>query len=134
MFNHTLFLALFFIVAGNIFTWFQVNLQFISDWWKERPMFAILFFSTPSGALFYYGWQFLVKYFDGNLWPPRLISFGVGIIIFAILAYIVKGEVIDNKTIICLFLSIVIILIQMHSVKSPNFNKTKDSVPQHDKK
>lgn len=128
-----LIIALLLIVAGNVFTWFQVNLQFISDWWKDRPVFAILLFSTPSGAFFYYGWQFLVEYFEGNLWPPRLVSFGIGIIIFAILAYIIKGEIIDKKTIVCLLLSVVIILIQTLSPKSSDFSKIEDNPSQHDK-
>ena len=131
MLNHPLIFALLFIIAGNILTWFQVNLQFISDWWRDRPMFTILLFSTPAGALFYYGWRFLVEYFEGSLWPPRLFSFGIGIIIFSTLAYMVKGEVLDKKTIACLFLSIIIILIQTLPPKTFSLNKIKDSLSQH---
>lgn len=94
-------------------------------------MITVILFSTPAGAFFYYGWRFLVEYFEGNLWPPRLFSFGIGIIIFAALAYVIKGEIIDKKTIVCLFLSIVIILIQTLSPKTPNLNKIKDDLSQH---
>jgi len=110
--NNPLLFALFLIVIGNIFTWFQVNLQFLYDWWEQRPLFSIIAFSTPVGACFYYGWKYLVEYFDGSLWPARLISFGIGVIIFALLSYLVKGEDMDKKTIFCLLLSVCIILIQ----------------------
>lgn len=127
MFNNTLFIALLLIIIGNLFTWFQLNLQFISEWWSERPVFTILAFSTPCGAFFYYGWRHLVDHFDGCLWPPRLVSFGIGVIIFAILAYIVKGESIDKKTIVCLILSIAIILIQTLYPNSPDSGKIEDN-------
>jgi len=110
--NNPLFIALALIIIGNIFTWFQVNLQFLYEWWDNRPLFSIFAFSTPIGACFYFGWRYLVEHFDGNLWPARLISFGIGVIIFALLSYWIKGEALDKKTILCLFLSICIILIQ----------------------
>ena len=131
MLNKILLFALILIIAGNILSWFQLNLQFISDWWRDRPMITVVLFSTPAGAFFYYGWRFLVEYFEGNLWPPRLFSFGIGIIIFAALAYIIKGEIIDKKTIVCLFLSVVIILIQTLSPKTPNLSKIKNDLSQH---
>jgi|ETNvirenome_6_85_1030632.scaffolds.fasta_scaffold49800_2 hypothetical protein len=126
MFNHTLLFALLLLLVGNIFTWFQINLQFMSNWWSERPIFTILLFS-PCGAFFYYGWRFLVQHFDGSLWPPRLVSFGVGVIVFAVLTYIVKGEVIDKKTIVCLILSIIIILTQTLYPNSPDSGKIEDN-------
>lgn len=131
MLNKILLFALILIIAGNILSWFQLNLQFISDWWRDRPMITVVLFSTPAGAFFYYGWRFLVEYFEGNLWPPRLFSFGIGIIIFSTLAYMVKGEVLDKKTIACLFLSIIIILIQTLPPKTFSLNKIKDSLSQH---
>jgi len=69
----------------------------------------------------------LVQHFDGSLWPPRLVSFGVGVIVFAILTYIVKGEVIDKKTIVCLVLSIIIILTQTLYPNSPDSGKIEDN-------
>jgi hypothetical protein len=50
---------------------------------------------------------------DGQLWPGRIIGFSIGILVFTIMSILLFGEGINSKTGICLFLSILILLIQI---------------------
>jgi hypothetical protein len=57
--------------------------------------------------------RLLVNAFDGQLWPSRLIGFGVGIAIYIIMSRLWFNEPITLKTFTCLLLSTAIILIQL---------------------
>ena len=57
--------------------------------------------------------QKLVDGFDGQMWPSRLIGFGIGVIVFTIMAQLLFGEPLTSKTIACLILSLGIILVQL---------------------
>ena len=110
--KHGLPLALLFLLIGNFLAWFQGNLQFISDWWYNKPWLTIALFSVPTASFFFFGWRFLVEHLDDSLWSARLFSFGLGTLLFAILSHFVKGEVVTKKTVICILLSVSIVLIQ----------------------
>ena len=104
--------SLFFVV-GNILAWFQFNSQFVWDWWKDRPILSNLIFAIPMGLCFWYAVKYIVED-TGQLWSSKLIGFGVGNIIFAIFTYIfLKESMFAPKTLLCLFLSAVIISIQI---------------------
>lgn len=55
----------------------------------------------------------LVETFDGQLWPSRIIGFGIGVTVFTAMSYFLFKEPLTPKTLICLGLSILIILIQI---------------------
>ena len=46
-----------------------------------------LIFGAPISLAFIIGTKYIVEYFDGALWPGRLIGFGVGSMSFAVLTY-----------------------------------------------
>jgi hypothetical protein len=54
-----------------------------------------------------------VEHFDGELWPSRLIGFGIGIIVFALMSYFLFNETISLKTFLCLILACGILGIQI---------------------
>jgi uncharacterized membrane protein YgaE (UPF0421/DUF939 family) len=54
-----------------------------------------------------------VTYFTGNLWPQRLIGFSIGILVYAMLSFLVFNEKIDLKNAVCLILAFLIVLIQL---------------------
>ena len=98
---------------GHISAWFQFNSQFIWDWWKERHILSILIYSLPTSFFFILGTKHAVEMTD-SVWSSRLIGYGIGIIIFSILAYVMLREsVFAPKTLTCIILSIIIILIQV---------------------
>jgi len=104
--------SLFFII-GNILAWFQFNSQFVWEWWKDKPILPNVIFAIPMGLCFWYAVKYIVED-TGLLWTSKLVGFGVSNVIFAILTYaLLKESILVPKTLICLFLSVVIIGIQV---------------------
>lgn len=81
--------------------------------WHEKYMWLIIVIGIPLTWISVKSANYLVQGFNGELWPGRLIGFGVGIIIFALLSHILFKEPLTLKTIICLILGFAIILIQI---------------------
>lgn len=104
------FLLFFF---AQILIWFQTNLQFLNPWAKDHPWAMAAIFSIPISYMFIKATQFIVEYFDGLIWPGRMIGFGSGMIVFALLSYFIMGEGINAKTIVSLVLACTLVLIQI---------------------
>jgi hypothetical protein len=104
--------AVILFTIGNILAWFQANSQFLWEWWYNHPFLTILIYAIPTSMAFYFGWRYAVEA-TGSLWSARMLGFGLGTIIFAVISYLLKGEGITTKTAICLLLSTAIILIQV---------------------
>lgn len=91
--------------------WFQVNGQFFSEWCKNHTLIMSLI-GIPVGLAFMYGTNFLYLGMDGKVWPARVLTFAVGIIVFIACTNWFLGESLTWRTIISLILTFVIILIQ----------------------
>ena len=105
--------GLIFYFIANIFAWFSINLQFISDWWKGREVLSACIFSFPIIFLYIIATKEIMKE-TSLLWTSKLIGFGVGNIVFAILTWILMKEgMLNPKTFICFLLSLLIIFIQV---------------------
>jgi multidrug transporter EmrE-like cation transporter len=57
--------------------------------------------------------QHFIKAFDGQVYPSRLLGFGIGIIIFTTMSWILFKEPINDKTIISLILALGIFAVQI---------------------
>jgi multidrug transporter EmrE-like cation transporter len=79
---------------------------------KNNP-FIVSFLGIPIAYLFLLSVKHMVSYYDGQLWPSRLIGFGIGMVIFIIMSKIWFNEDLSAKTLVCLALSTLIILIQI---------------------
>jgi hypothetical protein len=111
--SNKLLLVVALFTMGHISAWFQFNSQFIWDWWKERQMLSVLIYSLPTSFFFILGTKHAVEMTE-SVWSSRLLGYGVGIIIFSILTYVMMREsVFTPKTLTCVILSIIIILIQV---------------------
>ena len=81
---------IYFIVSATAI-WFQTHAQFFNDWSKDNallvaiPGFIISYWSIKAT-------ENIAEAYDGAVWPARLIGFGVGIIIFSILTWLILGE------------------------------------------
>ena len=96
----------------QLFTWFQLNGQFVWPWFKNNVFFLCLF-GIPISWLYILAtkWGFIA--FDGIIWPGRLIGFGIGMLTFAICANIFLGEGLTTKTITSLVLATALVCIQV---------------------
>ena len=102
---------LFFV--GQIMGWFQLNSQYLSDWWKDKPILAACVIGVPTSIAFWYAWRMIVEA-TGSVWSARFIGSSTGLIIFPILTWFLLGEsMFTTKTMICLGLAVLIILIQL---------------------
>ena len=103
-------LVIFFIV--QVITWFQLNGQFFSPWFKNN-VFILCLMGVPISWLYIEATRMGFIAFDGLIWPGRLLGFAMGILTFAICANIFMGEGLTNKTIISLILATILTMIQV---------------------
>ena len=81
--------------------------------WYEKYFWAILIASVPLSWLYIKSVQHIILAFDGQIWPSRLIGFGLGITIFSIMSHFLFKEPFTPKTIVCIGLGLTIIGIQI---------------------
>jgi hypothetical protein len=81
-------------------------------WFQKYPIIVLLS-AIPAAWFYIKSVEHLVHWGNGELWPSRLIGFGLGIIIFVSLSWILFKEPITLKTLICLMLSVSILLVQI---------------------
>jgi hypothetical protein len=99
-------------IIAQALIFFQLQGQFKFDWIREHPLIMAII-GIPVSYMFIYSSRYLVEAFDGQLWPSRLIGFGVGMIVYTVMAKLWFNEPVTIKTATCLLLSIAIVLIQL---------------------
>ena len=104
--------AVILFTIGQAMIWFQTNGQFVWPWAKENPILMALI-GFPISYILIVATKYVVAGFDGLLWPGRLVGFGTGMIVMAILTYCYMGEGITTKTLISLVLATTLVFIQV---------------------
>ena len=102
-----------YLLIAQIITCYGTNGQFMRPWVKEHIYLSSMISGATSCYFFILATEYSVKYFDNNLWPVRNLSFCVGIVSFAVLSSLIRGEHLTPKTIVCLLLSFLIMAIQI---------------------
>ena len=99
-------------IVGSIIAFFQ--LQGWVVWNKPwlQSMWWVYGTSLIIAPLFFWSTRWSYEHF-GAFWNMRLAGFGVGTIVFGIMAWFFIGEIPTLKTIICILLAVAIILIQV---------------------
>ncbi len=98
---------------GHIFAWFQLNSQFAWEWWRDRPIFTVCLYAVPTGLSFLYGAKLIVGEVE-EVWSARLLAFAASYLIFPFLTWWILNESpFTTKTMICIFLSFMIIAVQL---------------------
>lgn len=99
-------------IVAHILSFFQLQGQFKIPYLKDNA-WAVVLLGVPISYLFVYSVKHMVGAYDGQIWPSRLIGFSVGTIVFTFLSYFVFNEELTSKSLICLSLCIIILLIQI---------------------
>ena len=105
-------LGVIYFIIGQVLIWFQSHLQFFSNWSKDNP----LLIAVPGVLVSYVSilaTKNIAEAYDGLVWPSRLIGFGIGIILFRFLTWMLLGEKIEMKSLVCVILAFCILLIQL---------------------
>jgi hypothetical protein len=110
--NMNLIKGFLFGILGQIFSFLQLQGSIKFGWYEKYPMLVLLS-SIPAGWFYIKSVEGLVHHFDGQLWPSRLIGFGIGIIVFVTMSILLFREPITSKTLICLLLASAILGVQI---------------------
>jgi hypothetical protein len=110
--NNNISIALLLFFLSHIIIWLQVNGQFIWSWCKDNPILMSLM-GVPISYLLIIATKYIVAGFDGLLWPGRLVGFGSGIIVMAILTWFLLGEGLNTKTLVSITLATMLCCIQV---------------------
>ena len=108
-----LYIGIAIFTLGQIFGWYQLNMQKYSEWWKDKPLYSAIFLGIPASIAFWYAWKIVSEATD-SVWSARFIGSCTGFVVFPILTWYILGEsMFTTKTMICLSLSVLIIIIQI---------------------
>jgi hypothetical protein len=99
-------------LIAQILTFIQIQGYVKYQTFKEHT-WLVLLMGLPLSWLYMQSTKYLVLAGEGEIWPSRLVGFGVGIIVFTTMAYFLFGEPITIKTAISLLLAITIVCIQV---------------------
>jgi len=106
-------IALCLFALGQTLAWFQINSQFVWEWWREHPIFAVCLYGIPTGLCFLYGVRFAYEEM-GQVWGPRFLIFSMSYLTFPLLTwYFLNESMFTTKTMICVFLSMMIVGVQL---------------------
>ena len=102
------------IICANICAWYGSNLQFVSEWWKQRPLTTIAIFALPTSFFAYFGTKYCYIGLGSSLWSVRLLAYGLSYLVFPFLTmYYLNESLFTAKTLTCIALSIMILCIQV---------------------
>lgn len=99
-------------MMAQIITFLQLQGQLKYDLLKQNMWFTVLM-GIPISFMFMKSVKNFVAAFDGEIWPSRLLGFGLGVIVFSVMSSLLFKEPFTMKTGICLFLGLLIILTQL---------------------
>ena len=104
--------GLIFGLLAQILTFFQLQGQMKYEWFKNHPI-IMAFVGVPISYLFMISVKNMIIAYNGQMWPSRLIIFGIGVVVFTIMSYWLFKEPLTFKTLTCLGLGVCIVLIQI---------------------
>ena len=112
--NWNAVIAVFLFIITDIFVWFQLNSQFLNEWWKSRSLLLCTLLALPIAFGYYFAWSYAVAAF-GSWWSVRFIGFALTFMVFPVLTYCLLGEsFLTSKTLICTLLAICILGVQAY--------------------
>jgi multidrug transporter EmrE-like cation transporter len=107
-----IFYGVLYGVIAQILTFLQLQGNIKYGWFQKYPVIMLLA-AMPISYLFIKSVEYFVAAYNGQIWPSRLIGFGIGVIIFTLMSKILFGEPFTTKTAVCLALGTAIVLIQI---------------------
>lgn len=100
------------IFIGQILVWFQAYGPLRIEYLKGNNLF-MYGIAIPIAVLFVNGTRIGFNACSEVMWPIRFLTFSLGVISFTFLTWHFNGEGLSTKTITCLLLAMIIILIQV---------------------
>ena len=110
--NNNILYAILLFIVGQAMIWFQTNGQFIWPWAKDNP-FIMAMCGLPISYLLIIATKYVVAGFEGLLWPGRLVGFGSGMVVMALLTWYFMGEGLNTKTLASLLIATGLVCMQV---------------------
>ena len=107
-----LLVGMLFGFFAQVATFFQLQGPMKYEWFKNHYWLTVLM-GIPISMLFMYSVKNMVIAFDGQMWPSRLIGFSIGAVVFSLLSWTIFNEPLTTKTIVCLGLAVMILMVQL---------------------
>ena len=107
-----LFLAILLLSIVYVIGWYQIHGQFLWDWFKKYEYYLI-WISVPSTLISIRAIKLINEHFNGLIWPNRILTFTIGIILFTFLTSYHFGEKLSLKTLTLLCLCGIIVTLQV---------------------
>ena len=108
----SLLIGMLFGFLAQIATFYQLQGPLKFEWFKNNYWLTVLM-GIPISMMFMFSVKHMVMAFDGQMWPSRLIGFGIGVTVFTGMSFLMFNEHLTSKTLTCLGLGVIIILIQI---------------------
>jgi hypothetical protein len=99
-------------LLAQILTFLQLQGQLKYEFLKNNTWFTVLL-GLPISFMFMLSVKNMVTAYDGQIWPSRLIGFSLSVAVFTAMSYLLFKEPLTAKTGVCLFLGLLIILVQI---------------------
>jgi multidrug transporter EmrE-like cation transporter len=99
-------------LIAQVITFLQLQGQMKYSILKNNTWFVVLL-GLPISYLFMISVKHFVAAYDGQIWPSRLIGFGIGVVVFSLMSHWLFKEPFTLKTLVCLGLGSLIVLIQI---------------------
>lgn len=107
-----LFYGLCLLVIVYVVGWHQLYGQFLHEAFK-RYQYPMLLLSMPNTLLSIYSVKLISEHFDGKIWPNRIFTFSIGMLMFTILTTFYFNEHLTPKTLTLIGLSVLIVVLQV---------------------
>jgi hypothetical protein len=112
-FNIKMIYAICCFIVGHSLGWYAHNLQFVSEYWKDKVLLPIFLFGVPCLIAFWWGTRFAMEAHP-ELWTARFVAAVFSYLTFPIMTWWYLGEsMFTLKTLLCVFLAFCILLIQI---------------------
>ena len=99
------------IIIAQVISFLQLQSQSRFQWAKDNPLIMMLL-GLPIGYLFINSTR-IINDATGATWPGRLIGQAIGIIMFALMSWIMFKEPLTIKTSVCIALALCVVIIQI---------------------
>lgn len=100
------------LICVYVVGWYQLHGQFINPAFKKYE-YLLIFLSVPNTYVSIRAIKMISDQFQGQVWPNRILTFGIGLIMFTILSYYHFNEQLGLKTLTLIGLAGLIITLQI---------------------
>ena len=107
-----LLLAVLYGLSAQVLSFIAIQGSYKIQLLKDNLWIPVLI-GIPTSYLIIKSVHYFIEYFNGQIYPSRILGFVLGIFVFSIMGWLMFGEKLSVKTLVCLGLCGVIMLVQM---------------------